>query len=103
VKLTRAARTNSRHVLRRDVLTHGDSRRRIAASGAVGPRFGENLAWRIRRDAMPRAIVRGWLRSPGHRANLLRRGSIRLGIGRTVGNFRGVARATVVTATFAGR
>jgi uncharacterized protein YkwD len=46
--------------------------------------------------------VRGWLASPGHRANLLRPGWTRIGIGARVGAFRGYSGVTVVTADFAG-
>ena len=40
--------------------------------------------------------------SPGHRANLLRPGFRRIGIGALVGRFSGYSGATVVTADFAG-
>jgi uncharacterized protein YkwD len=43
------------------------------------------------------------MRSPGHRANLLRPGWTRVGIGARVGTFQGYRGATVVTADFAGR
>lgn len=34
--------------------------------------FGENLAWGTGRGSSPRAVVSAWMRSPSHRANLLR-------------------------------
>src|SRR3954451_20698690 len=33
--------------------------------------LGENLAWGDRNESTPRAIVRAWMRSPGHRHNIL--------------------------------
>lgn len=33
---------------------------------------GENLAWGVRAGATPAVIVRGWMTSPEHRANILR-------------------------------
>ena len=48
---------------------------RIARTGYAGGRravFGENLAWGTGALATPRAIVRAWMQSPGHRANILR-------------------------------
>jgi uncharacterized protein YkwD len=33
--------------------------------------LGENLAWGSRAKATPRQIVRAWMRSPGHRHNIL--------------------------------
>ena len=40
-------------------------------SGRVGYEVGENLAMGTLWLATPRAIVRGWMASPGHRANIL--------------------------------
>jgi uncharacterized protein YkwD len=101
--LIQAARSHSARLMRADVFTHGSFAARIAASGARGPRFGENLAWGTGSRASARSIVRAWLASPGHRANLLRPGFRRIGIGARVGTFQGHGGATVVTADFAGR
>lgn len=101
--LTRAARAHSTTLIRRGVLTHGALGARLARAGARGPVFGENLAWGTGSRATARGIVSGWLRSPGHRANLLRPGWVRIGIGAGTGTFMGQAGASVVTADFAGR
>jgi uncharacterized protein YkwD len=101
--LVRVARSHSTTLLRRDVFTHGDFVTRIRRSGARGPRFGENLAWGTGSRASAATIVRSWLRSPGHRRNLLRPGFRRIGLGTVVGTFAGHRRATMVTADFAGR
>lgn len=100
--LARTARSHSAALVRRDVLTHGNFGARIAASGARGPVFGENLAWGTSGRAAARAIVRSWLASPGHRANLLRPGFRRIGVGAAFGTFAGRPGSTVVTADFAG-
>lgn len=42
--------------------------------------LGENLAWGTGDLASPRNIVAGWMRSPGHRANILRREFREIGI-----------------------
>jgi uncharacterized protein YkwD len=39
--------------------------------GARGRAYGENLAWGAGRQATPAQIVRTWMGSPGHRANIL--------------------------------
>jgi uncharacterized protein YkwD len=101
-KLMRAARGYSATLLRHGVLTHGNFGQRMANSGARGPRFGENLAWGTGGYAAAESIVRAWMSSPGHRANLLRPGFRRIGIGALVGRFSGYSGATVVTADFAG-
>jgi len=40
-------------------------------SGHVGYTLGENIAWGTLWLGTPRAIVRAWMASPGHRANIL--------------------------------
>ena len=102
-KLLASARGYSATMIRQDVFTHGAFAERLARSGARGPAFGENLAWGTGPYADARTIVRTWMASPGHRANLLRPGWTRVGIGARVGNFLGYGGATVVTADFAGR
>jgi uncharacterized protein YkwD len=89
-------------MLRTNQFTHGDMGGRLAAQGARGPRFGENLAWGTGPYASARHIVASWMGSPGHRANLLRPGWRRIGIGAVRGTFMGYPGATVVTADFAG-
>ncbi len=101
--LVRAARAHTTTMLRTDVFTHGAFGSRLDSFGARGPRFGENLAWGTGRLAGARALVRSWLASPGHRANLLRPGFDRIGIGARAGSFAGRRGAVVVTADFAGR
>lgn len=89
-------------MLRRNYFSHGQVARRLASFGARGPRVGENLAWGTGAYARAEAIVRAWLTSPPHRANLLRPGFRRVGVGAVVGTFAGYGGATVVTANFAG-
>lgn len=103
VTLRLAARQHSQLMLRRNAFGHGAMRARLAAYGAQGPRFGENLAWGVGSQAAAHRIVGMWLANPGHRANLLRPGFRRIGIGAPVGTFGGYRGATVVTADFAGR
>jgi uncharacterized protein YkwD len=40
-------------------------------SARVGYAVGENIAWGTQWLATPKAIVASWMRSPGHRANIL--------------------------------
>jgi uncharacterized protein YkwD len=103
LRLERAARAKSVTTLRTGVFAHGDVRRRLASFGARGPVVGENLAWGTGSRSTAAGIVQGWLASPSHRANLLRPGFRRIGVGRVVGTFHGYGGAVIVTANFAGR
>jgi len=100
--LVRAARSYSRTLIERHIFRHGAFAARLSSFGARGPAFGENLAWAVGPSATATVILRAWLASPGHRANLLRVGWKRMGIGAEVGTFWGYRGATVVTADFAG-
>jgi uncharacterized protein YkwD len=80
--LDRAAERHVRDMVRRRYFAHSSLRgstpaERARAAGYV-PRSGgwavaENLGWGLGAGALPHAIVRAWLRSPGHRANILQR------------------------------
>jgi uncharacterized protein YkwD len=102
-RLQRAARSHSGDMLRRNYFAHGRFVSRLARFGVRGPRVGENLAWGVGGGADPRRVVQQWLASPRHRANLLRRGFRRVGLGVLSGAFAGYNGALVVTADFAGR
>ena len=102
LRLERAARSHSRALLRSGTFAHGDVRRRLASVGVRGPLVGENLAWGTGSRASAAAVVQMWMSSPPHRANLLRPGFRRIGVGRGVGTFGGYSGAAVVTANFAG-
>lgn len=100
--LERAARAHSRRMLRTGSFGHGNLVRRLTSFGARGPAIGENLAWGVGPPATTAGVLQGWLASPSHRANLLRAGFRRVGIGRAVGTFHGYGGAALITADFAG-
>jgi uncharacterized protein YkwD len=101
--LVRAARAHSLEMLHGNYFAHGDFHGRMVSYRVVGPTAGENLAWGNGSYAQPSSIVAEWLASPEHRANLLRAGWTRIGIGIVQGTFMGNAASSVVTADFAGR
>jgi uncharacterized protein YkwD len=100
--LERAAQSHSVDMLRRGYFGHGAFAQRLSRFGARGPRLGENLAWGTGSAGDVRYIVQRWLASPPHRANLLRPGFRRIGVGAVVGTFSGYDSARLVTADFAG-
>jgi uncharacterized protein YkwD len=101
-RLGAAARSHSSDMLSRNYFAHGDFAARMASFHVRGPAEGENLAWGTGPYGRAAQIVREWLASPEHRANLLRPGFTRTGIGLVRGTFLGNTGATVVTADFAG-
>jgi len=100
--LTQAARAHSSDMLRRDYFAHGNFPGRMAAFHVRLRTAGENLAWGSGPYGHAGEVVREWLASPEHRANLLGTGFSRIGIGLARGTFLGTGDATVVTADFAG-
>jgi uncharacterized protein YkwD len=54
---------------------------RIVHAGYPPILVGENLAWGEVAKSTPASIVALWMKSPGHRANVLRRGYREIGIG----------------------
>jgi uncharacterized protein YkwD len=101
--LRRAARAHSADMIRRHYFAHGAFAQRMRIFGARGPFVGENLAWGVGSFAAPDSVIREWLASPAHRANLLRPGFQRIGIGALRGSFQGYGGALVITADFGGR
>jgi Cysteine-rich secretory protein family len=91
--LERAAQAHSTDMLQHNYFAHGDFGGRMSAFQVPGPAVGENIAWGAGRYARAGSIVREWLESPEHRANLLRPGYSRIGIGVARGSFLGAGSA----------
>lgn len=91
--LRRAATAHSRDMTSRNYFDHVspagntmvDRARRSGYVGRGGWTLGENIAWGTGRLATPEAIVDSWMRSPGHRANILRSSFRDLGVGVALG------------------
>jgi uncharacterized protein YkwD len=106
VKLSHAARRHSRDMVRHRYFAH-DSRNgrspfdRMRATHYV-PRnaswwLGENIGWGSGSLAEPIAMVRAWIHSPPHRANILSRHFRDIGIGIALGAPAGGGGATYTT------
>lgn len=103
-RLGHAARGHSAEMARAHYFSH-DSRSgasfldRIRRAGYLKRArrwsVGENIAWGTGRLSTPRSIVRAWMHSPGHRANILERNFRHIGIGISF-------RAPVMAAAHAG-
>ena len=101
-RLQRAARAHSRDMLVTQLFQHGSFGERMLRFDVTGSVIGENIAWGNGPLGSASGILRAWLQSPEHRANLLRPGYTRIGIGDLGGPFLGYTGAHVVTADFAG-
>jgi uncharacterized protein YkwD len=74
--------------------------------GARSWAIGENIAWGTGSFATPRSIVRSWMHSPGHRANILNGGFRDIGIGIATGapvSHQGAAGGATYTTDFGFR
>jgi uncharacterized protein YkwD len=97
-RLDRAARGHSRHMVRAKFFAHdapsgADVLTRVKRRGyrsARGLMVGENIAWGSGSYATPAEILEGWMDSPGHRANILRRDFKEIGVGVALGAPRAV-------------
>jgi uncharacterized protein YkwD len=99
--LSRAALSHSRDMLLHDYFAHGNFAVRMSRFGVRGHTFAENLAWGAG-VMSANATVAHWLASPPHRTVLLDSTLRRIGVATPIGAFEGFARATMVTADFAG-
>jgi uncharacterized protein YkwD len=59
-------------------LSHSGWERELRKAGLQDDSLGENVAYNY--DG-PDAVMRGWMESPGHRANILRAAFKRIGVG----------------------
>jgi len=93
-RLRRAALAHSSDMVRRGFFEHttpdGDTmvdriRATRYASPRVGWALGENLGWGTGSLATPRAIMKAWMGSAGHRANVVKRTYREIGIGVVTG------------------
>jgi uncharacterized protein YkwD len=62
--------------------------------------LGENIAWATGTMATPRGIVKMWMQSPGHRANILKRAYREIGVGVVMGTPTGSSRGATYTTDF---
>lgn len=110
-RLALAARAHSRAMVTRGFFTHdgpfGDVVARLRRVGYIRPRrawtVGENIAWGNGGLARPAAIMRSWMSSPGHRANILQPGFRDIGVGVALGSPGGRDGGVTYTQDFGSR
>ena len=103
-RLGKAAQGHARDMARNDYFSHDsqsganfvDRIKRTATSTAPAPgRWARTSPGRRAAQASPRAIVQAWMRSAGHRANILSGSFREIGIGVAAGRTRSTALATL--------
>jgi uncharacterized protein YkwD len=111
-RLERAAARHSRDMVRRRYFAHESLSGasfvdRIRRSGylrrASRWMVAENLAWGAGTRASAAAIVDAWMRSPGHRRNVLTPGYRHVGIGIVFGAPSGIGRSATYTTDFGAK
>src|SRR5688500_14584469 len=112
-RLARAARTHALDMVRRNYFSHTAPggvdfvdriMRQEYVNAGQGWTLGENLAWGSYQLATPKSIVRSWMHSPGHRANILNRRFREIGIGVVQGApVRGTDNAATYATSFGTR
>jgi uncharacterized protein YkwD len=91
--LDAASAEHSRDMVRRDYFEHAtpdgrsvaDRLRAVGYQRGVSASAGENIAYGVGDKSTPASIVRAWMRSPGHRADILRPAFTEIGIGISLG------------------
>ncbi len=74
--LNRYAQRQARRMAKKQTMYHQNLR--YVLRGCKQRAVAENVAWGFK---TPQANIRGWLKSPGHRKNMLNRTYTRLGVG----------------------
>lgn len=112
-RLARAARKHALDMVERKYFSHTSPSGasfvdRIMRQDYVDPgegwTLGENLAWGSYQLATPKSIVRSWMHSPGHRANILNPAFREIGVGVVTGApERGTDNAATYATSFGRR
>lgn len=106
-KLTTAAKRHSKAMVQRRFFSHNSPNGQTALhrvkqvrymSGARAWGIGENIAYGTGGKASPASIVKGWMHSPGHKANILNGKFRHIGVG--IVNGAPVATGASVSATY---
>lgn len=100
--LMRAAESHSKDMIRRDYFEHGNFGARLKRFGYRCRTCGENIA-QDPAPISPGGTFNGWMRSSGHRSNILNRGFREVGLGAYTGTYKGNNDFTMWTTNFGTR
>jgi uncharacterized protein YkwD len=101
--LTKAARSHSAAMLRKDRLWHGNVGRRLKKFGYEWLTYGENIALGSGSRGSPESIFKRWMKSRGHKSNILNGRFEEVGVGIATGTYKGTKGVTMYTVDFGTR
>ena len=107
--LQKVARAHARDMIQRDYFSHttkGTSRDgcdRVKNSGYRFRYCGENIAYGPGAKGSPGNIMNAWMKSSGHRRNILNGKYREIGVGTYTGTFKGTGNTTMYTVDFGTR
>ncbi|MDQ3863276.1 MAG: CAP domain-containing protein [Actinomycetota bacterium] len=107
-RLTRAARSHSREMIKKDYFSHdsydgegtGARLRRFGYDWSV---YGENIAGGSGTSGEPHPIFELWMNDAAHKANILDGRFRQVGVGAYTGNYKGTGGCTMYTVDFGSR
>lgn len=108
----KAAKKHTRRMLKKGCFSHicpgeGDLVQRITATSYLPCNcswgIGENIAYGFGSKSSPKTILKAWMKSPGHRDNILNRSFEHIGIGVKPGVPTGGGKGATYTTTFGYR
>lgn len=112
-QLQKAARGHSADMIRKDYFSHDSQdgttfeervkREGYTSKGMSVYRIGENLGWGSGAQSSPESIHKAWMKSDGHRKNLLNKGFKQVGIGVTAGEYKSYKDSKMYTVDFGFR
>ena len=100
--LQKAARAHSKDMIERDYFNHGNVGKRLSKFGYRWSTYGENILYDPGSRDSVESLFKVWMKSSGHRANILEKSFREVGIGAISGNYKG-GKATMWTADFGDR
>ena len=104
-KLTEAARAHSKEMIDENYFSHTSKNgqtpdARLKRVGYDWRAYGENIAWGSGSYSTPESTLDRWMKSPGHRKNIVNGQFREIGVGSVSGNFKGAGGATIYTVDF---
>jgi uncharacterized protein YkwD len=101
--LTKAARSHSAEMIRKDYFRHGNVGGRLKKVHYRWLSYGENIALGSGSKGSPESIFRRWMKSRHHRSNILNERFREVGVGTATGAYKRVNGVTMYTVDFGTR